>query len=279
MSIDTALEQYFDAWNSHEAERVPGALTEGGTYEDPTTGGPLSGDALAANVAGVYSGFPDVRFDVVSVSTDGDTASVQWRMQGTNTGPLPGGPATGGTIDLPGADFFTYDAEADKVSSVIGYFDTATMLSQLGLQAHITPADMEPVTKFGYGLRFDSGRATVPGAFTVTWIEIDPEYHPTLVEHTRAIVMEQLGNDDYLGSFLASVGRRNYTFSAWTSAEAAQAALRGEAHTTAMKLAQTGGVGENARGVTSVWEPAYLNGVFNPQGGSLDLSQLGGQWL
>jgi steroid delta-isomerase-like uncharacterized protein len=258
---------------------VPAALTDGGTYEDPTTGGPLAGDALAANVAGVLAGFPDVHFDVVSVSTNGDTASAQWRMRGTNTGPLPGGPATGGTLDLPGADFFTYDAEADKISSVVGYFDTATMLAQLGLQAHITPADMEPVTKFGYSLRVDSGRDTVPGAFTVTWIDIDAEHHPSLVEHTRAIVTEQLGNDDYLGSFLATVGRRNYTFTAWTSADAASAALRGDAHTTAMKLAQNGSFGANARGVTSVWAPVHLNGVFNTGGASLDLAELGGQWL
>lgn len=279
MSLDTALERYFDAWNSHEPERVPAALTPGGTYEDPTTGGPLSGDALTASVAGVYAGFPDVHFEVVSIATHGDAASVQWRMQGTNTGPLPGGPATGATLDLPGADFFTYDADADALSSVVGYFDTATMLRQLGLQAHITPNDVEGVLEFGYGLRVESGRATVPGAFTVTWIDVDAEHHPRLVEATRAIVMEQLGNDAYLGSFLASVGRRNYTFSAWTSAEAAQAALRGDAHTTAMKLAQTGGVGDNARGITSVWQPLYLNGVFNPQGASHDLSELGGQWL
>jgi steroid delta-isomerase-like uncharacterized protein len=279
MSIDTALERYFDAWNSHEPERVPAALTDGGTYEDPTTGGPLSGDALSANVAGVVAGFPDVHFEVVSVSTDGDTASAQWRMQGTNTGPLPAGPPTDGTLDLPGADFFTYDAEADRVSSVVGYFDTATMLGQLGLQAHVTPADVEGVLGFGYGLRVETGRTTVPGAFTVTWIDIDAEHHPTLVDATRAIVMEQLGNDAYLGSFLASVGRRNYTFTAWTSAEAAQAALRGDAHSSAMKLAQGGGLGESARGITSVWEPRFLNGVFNPQGGSLDLSELGGQWL
>ena len=38
-------------------------------------------------------------------------------------------------------------------------------------------------------------------------------------------------------------------------------------------------VGDNARGVTSMWTPHFLNGVFNPQGGSLDLSELGGQWL
>ena len=91
--------------------------------------------------------------------------------------------------------------------------------------------------------------------------------------------MEQLANDDYLGSCFATVGRRNYTFTAWTSAEAAQAALRGDAHSSAMKLAQSGGLGETARGVTSLWSPLFLNGVFNPQGGSLDLAELGGQWL
>ena len=51
------------------------------------------------------------------------------------------------------------------------------------------------------------------------------------------------------------------------------------AHSNAMKLAQTGGLGESARGVTSVWSPLYLNGVFTPQGGSRDLAELGEQWL
>lgn len=280
MSIDTALERYFDAWNSHEPERVPAALADGGTYEDPTTGGPLSGDALTANVAGVYEGFPDVRFEVVSVATHpDDTASAQWRMIGTNTGPLPGGPPTGMPLDLPGADFFTYDAAADKFSSVVGYFDTATMLGQLGLQAHITPEDIEGVLRFGVSNRVETGRPGAPGAFTVTWIDIDDVHFPSLVEATRAIVMEQLGNDDYLGSCFVSVGRRHYTFTAWTSPDAAQEALRGEAHTSAMKLAQTGGLGDDARGITSVWTPLFLNGVFNTGGPSRDLSTLGGQWL
>jgi len=278
MSIDSALEQYFAAWNSHQPEQVAAALAAGGTYEDPTTGGPLSGDALTASVAGVYAGFPDVHFEVVSVSTDGDTASAQWRMQGTNSGPLPGGPATGGSLDLPGADFFTYDAVADKVASVVGYFDTATMLGQLGLQAHITPADMDGVVAFGYGGRVDTGRDTIPGALTVTWIDVDSEHQATLVDATQAIVMEQLGNDDYLGTCFVTIGRRNYTFTAWTSAEGAQAALRGDAHSSAMKLAQNGGLGDDAFGITSAWTPHFLNGVFRPNG-SKDLSELAGQWL
>ena len=75
MTIETALDRYFDAWNSHDPARVVAALTDGGTYQDPTTGGPLAGEALAANVAGVYAGFPDVRFELVSVTPADDTAS------------------------------------------------------------------------------------------------------------------------------------------------------------------------------------------------------------
>ena len=274
-----ALDRYFDAWNSHDPGQVVAALTDGGTYEDPTTGGPIRGDALAASVAGVYDAFPDVRFEIESLSLGDGTASAQWRMIGTNTGPLPGGPATGGSLDLPGADFFTYDATADRVSSVVGYFDTATMLGQLGLQAHITPSNTEGVTEFGTSLRVETGRDAIPGAFTVTWIDVDPEHQFTLIDATTNIVMEQLGNDQYLGACFATIGHRNYTFTAWTSPEAAQEALRGEAHSSAMKLAQTGGLGDTARGVTSMWTPHFLNGVFHPATGSTDLSTLDGQWL
>jgi steroid delta-isomerase-like uncharacterized protein len=281
MSLTGALDRYFTAWNDHDPDAVVRSLTAGGTYEDPTTGGPLGGDALAANVATLLTGFPDLHFDLVSVAPTGDTtAAAQWLMRGTNTGPMPAGPATGQAVALPGADFIDYDPADGLLSKVTGYFDTATMLRQLGLQAHISPADMEPVIKFGIGLRVDSQRQAVPGAFTVTWIDIDPEHQFTLIDATTAIVMEQLGNDGYLGSCLATIGRRNYTFSAWESTEAAHAALRGGAHGTAMRLAKQGGIGDTAKGITSIWTPEVLNGVFHAgQGRSADLSELGGQWL
>jgi steroid delta-isomerase-like uncharacterized protein len=281
MSLTDALGRYFAAWNDHDAVAVVDALVEGGTYEDPTTAGPLSGAVLADSVNNLLGAFPDVRFDITSVAPTGATsAAAQWVMRGTNTGPLPAGPATGGTIALPGADFLDYDPGADRVCRVVGYFDTATMLAQLGLQAHISPADMAPITKFGISLRVDTERETLPGAFSITWIDIDPEYQFTLIDATTNIVMEQYGNDGYLGSCFATVGRRNYTFTAWESVEAATTALRGGAHGAAMHLARSGGLGDNAVGITSLWRPEVLNGVFHAGGGkSNDLSELKGQWL
>jgi hypothetical protein len=154
------------------------------------------------------------------------------------------------------------------------------MLRQLGLQAHITPNDM-PGINFGYAIRIDSAREGAPGAFTVTWIEIEEEYDGHLRDATMAIVFEQLGKEDsYLGSCFVGMGRRKYTFTAWTDVEAAKAALRGGKHGEAMRDARHDGFGASARGVTSIWSVDTMNGIFHPgQGKSFDLSELGGQWL
>src|SRR5262245_11544288 len=115
MALSDALDRYFDAWNAHDGDAVVATLTPDATYEDPTTGRPISGDTLAANVNGLAAGFPDMHFDVVTVAaTSATTAAAQWRMHGTNTGAMPMGPATGGAVDLPGADFLSYDPELDR---------------------------------------------------------------------------------------------------------------------------------------------------------------------
>ncbi len=281
MSLTDALDRCFAAWNDHDPDAVVRSLAEGGSYEDPTTGGPLTGDTLAASVATLLTGFPDLHFDLVSMAaTSGTGAAAQWLMRGTNTGPMPAGPATGQTVALPGADFIDYDPAADRIAKVVGYFDTATLLTQLGLRAHITPADIEPVTTFGVGLRVDTQRTTVPGAFTVTCIDIDPAHQSTLIDANTGIVMEHLGNDGYLGSCFASIGRRNYTFTAWESVQAAKAALHSGAHREAMRIARTGGLGASATGITSIWKPEVLNGIFRVgPGNSGDLAELTGQWL
>jgi SnoaL-like domain len=64
--IREGLDRYFAAWNDHDPDAVVRSLTSGGSYEGPTTGGPLSGDALAANVATLLTGFPGLHFDPMS---------------------------------------------------------------------------------------------------------------------------------------------------------------------------------------------------------------------
>ena len=75
MSLADALDRYLAAWNDHDPDAVVRSLTDGGSYQGPTTGEPLTGDALAANVATLLTGFPDLKFDLVSVAPTADAAA------------------------------------------------------------------------------------------------------------------------------------------------------------------------------------------------------------
>src|SRR5260370_41382013 len=93
MSLTDVLDRSFAPWNDHDPDAVVRSLAHGGSYQDPTTGGPLTGDALAANVATLLTGFPDLHFGLVSVAPTGDTAAAaQWLMRGTNPRPLRAAP-------------------------------------------------------------------------------------------------------------------------------------------------------------------------------------------
>jgi len=109
MSLTDALDRYFAAWNDHDPGAVARSLADGGSYEDPTTGGPLTRDALAANVAALLAGFSDLHFDLVSMAHQRRHGRCPVTDAGTNTGSMPVGPATGQTIALPGTDFLDYN--------------------------------------------------------------------------------------------------------------------------------------------------------------------------
>ena len=122
--MSRAIDRYLAAWNAGDGRGVAAALTEHGSYADPTSGGPLSGDALAAYVDDLAAGFPDLRFEVVGVATIGRRSAVlRWVMHGTNTGSCSYGGPTGVAIAIAGADFLEYDPVHDRISSVVGYLD------------------------------------------------------------------------------------------------------------------------------------------------------------
>jgi hypothetical protein len=58
------VRRYLSAWNERDVSAVLAALAPGGSYEDPTTGGPLTGAALEQYLSGFFAAFPDVSFAV-----------------------------------------------------------------------------------------------------------------------------------------------------------------------------------------------------------------------
>ena len=253
------VQKYFDAWNSRNPEAIAATLSDNGTYEDPTTGGPLTGPAFSQYAGGLISAFPDLNFEVVSASATNDTTvAAQWLMKGTNSGPFGGGPPTGKTIALPGADFFTLEGE--KIRSVKGYFDQRTLVDQLGLQVIVQPYAIGPFS-FGYAVRATTGKKTKPGAMSLTWIEVRSEEEvPELRDRSRQIVQEMMEMPGFISTANMAVGHRFMTTTAWENPEAPRQMLSGGAHKEGMS--RLFGPDFGAAFSTTVWVPERFNGMW-----------------
>lgn len=124
--------RYFDSWNERNPAAIAACFREDGTYLDPATGGPLTGEAISRYAGDLFAAFPDVSFEVVTAAPAGSgMVAAQWMMRGTNTGPLFGGQPTNRRVTLAGADFIV--VEGDRIRSVTGYFDQKAFAEQLGL--------------------------------------------------------------------------------------------------------------------------------------------------
>src|SRR5215470_16693135 len=95
MNAETLVQRYFDGWNNHDAAAIVSTFANGGTYSDPTTPGPLSGEAIGQNAAQLWAAFPNIHFEVGSFMASPGRFAAEWVMTGTNTGPFAGLPPTG----------------------------------------------------------------------------------------------------------------------------------------------------------------------------------------
>ena len=238
---------YFEAWNSHDTDRINALFTADGTYSDPNVSAGVSGAALAGYVSALIAAFPDLNFEISSVLQPGDTVVVaEWIMKGTNTGSLRGLPPTGKEIALPGIDII--EATEDGISSVRGYFNGGTMMEQLDLQVLVQPKRIGPVS-FGNSTYTNIGNKAKPGVIGMTQIQLgSPDQVEQLRDNTRAILQEISQMPGYIASAttLSSDGR-GVTVTAWEDMVSAKNAVAGEAHKEAMKaFFATGGLGASA---------------------------------
>ena len=80
--------------------------------------------------------FPDAAGTVTSAFASGDMAALEVTWKGTHTGPLTTAegtiPASGKRQETPAAIFFTFEGE--KIKESRHYFDSLTLLKQIGVE-------------------------------------------------------------------------------------------------------------------------------------------------
>lgn len=256
MSVLQRAQQYFDAWNDHDAQAIVDTFAPGGTYVDPTTGGPLAGEAIGHYAAGLWAAFPDLAFEVVSVDLAGEgKVAAQWLMRGTNHGSMLGLPPTGVAVALPGADFIA--VEESGIRSVVGYFDSAALPRQLGLQTIVQPEHIGPF-RFGVSNAAQSGKQMTPGALSYTSLVLrGPDERAAVSNYSRQIVPEMLQMPGFISFAGITVGHRMITLSTWESADDPKQLLRGGTHKES--VSHFYGDGHYLGGVTSVWTPVRVS--------------------
>lgn len=250
-SLDVA-QQYFDAWNAHDAGAIANVFSENGEYHDPNVN--IRGRDINNYAQPLWEAFPDLSFDLISKADCGNgTIAAQWRMKGTNTGPYLGLPPTGKKVLLSGADFIKISG--DKIESVTGYFDSKPVPEQLGLQVIVQPNQLGPFS-FGYSVLAQTGKLQKPGAFSLTTIWNAEEDTVEVQNRSRDIAKELLQTDGVIGIAMFRSGNRGVTLTAWESPEAVRQIMQSSAHNEALKRFWDN-LGE--AGYTSVWEPHHYN--------------------
>ena len=121
-----------DAFAHGDVDGCASAFAPDGTYSDPGTAGPLSGQAIRDHFAAFFGGFPDAVCETVSLDPVTKNLSVwRWILRGTNTASYRGIPPTGRSLTLHGCEFI--EVRGGKPHRVDGYFDRLTIMAQLGL--------------------------------------------------------------------------------------------------------------------------------------------------
>jgi len=258
--LSCQAEPYFRAWNAHDPDGVAAVLDEGATYTDPTvTEPPLTGIRIADHARALFTAFPDLQFEVISVQRDASGTEVaRWLMHGTNSGPLRGQFPTGQRVCLPGVDVI--DVRDGKIQAVHGYFDRQSLAEQLGLQVIVQPHAIGPF-EFGYAVRASGPSQKAPGAVSLTWLDTRSEEEAEEVRDlSRDIVADLIRCPGFIGWLGVVIAGRMYTLTTWESEGAVRAVMGSRAHRVAVKrlLAEDLAVSST----TGVWVPHHLNALL-----------------
>src|SRR5256885_2252958 len=134
--VEIARKQ-IDAFNNGDWEQLQALLAPDSRYDELGTERKIEGpEKIVELFKGWKTAFPDAVGTVTSAVASGTKAALEVTWTGTHTGPLGTAegtiPASGKRQETPAAFFLTF--EGDKIKESRHYFDSLTLLKQIGAQ-------------------------------------------------------------------------------------------------------------------------------------------------
>jgi steroid delta-isomerase-like uncharacterized protein len=130
------IDRYNRAWNDHDVDAILEMHTEDSVFENHTTGDMNVGrDAIGNAIRGIFTVFPDLRFETRRAYIRDDLVVQEWTARGTHLGKMNRSglevEPTGRTVEYRGMDVIPI--ENGLVARKDVYSDGVTLLRQLGL--------------------------------------------------------------------------------------------------------------------------------------------------
>ena len=135
---ESLARRLYEAWNERNFDETAAAAAPDGTITIVGPGDTFRGPEGSRQFGAMWAdGFPDGAVTVDRVIASGDHVVVEYTGRGTHTGTLATSmgdiPATGRSMTLELCDVIEF--KNGKVQSQRTYFDTGSMMAQLGLGA------------------------------------------------------------------------------------------------------------------------------------------------
>jgi ketosteroid isomerase-like protein len=138
MTHADVTEQILDAIRRGDAEGYAELFVDDAVLEHPLATEPLRGRALIRDgERALFDAFSEVDVELRSFTSEGSRVAIEVVLRATNTGPIALGDTdpiqpTGRRIEVPAVWIFEFGADG-LASAERDYFDTAVLMSQLGL--------------------------------------------------------------------------------------------------------------------------------------------------
>ncbi|MGH8906556.1 MAG: ester cyclase [Egibacteraceae bacterium] len=138
MSLLEQAERFFAALNVQDLDTVAAMISPSADVRTPT-GSFTGGEAYREWILPQFHAIPNFTHEIRGIIAEsGPVIAFEIRATGTHMGPLvlPSGelPASGGTIDMSGADFWRF--EDGLIVEYHLYFDRLEFFTQLGAISH-----------------------------------------------------------------------------------------------------------------------------------------------
>lgn len=121
------------AWDSRDPEAFAALfLPDGVRHEWALPGAVLVGRSeIAGHVRTYMQAVPDCSLEIRSARQTAGWAVLEWTFRGTQVGDLPGLPASGETVELPGVS--VCDVRDGLLAEERVYWDAATLMAAAGV--------------------------------------------------------------------------------------------------------------------------------------------------